>query len=193
MSSVISSLDAGAVALEHFAIPPELTETDGASTGGSRLPPFDGIEVGVWEHSTGISIDTEASEVFVVISGRGLTQPEWAHLDEEIAHRPFRHLADELAHEGEPATCDDGALLRLDVACNHPHQGGLACSIRAHKRCRRALRDPECHIVEKHPAVRQRVGDALYINMTHCAVSWLRVIHTFRRVSLMSQRVRAPS
>ena len=71
MSSVISSLDAGALALEHFAIPPELTGIDGASTGGSRLPPFDGIEVGVWEHSTGISIDTEASEVFVVISGRG--------------------------------------------------------------------------------------------------------------------------
>jgi uncharacterized protein len=71
VSSVISSLDAGALALEHFAIPPELTGTDGASTGGSRLPPFDGIETGVWEHSTGISIDTEASEVFVVISGRG--------------------------------------------------------------------------------------------------------------------------
>lgn len=71
MSSVISSLDAGALALEHLLLPPELTVTDGASTGGARLLPFDGIEVGVWEHSTGISIDTEASEVFVVISGRG--------------------------------------------------------------------------------------------------------------------------
>ena len=71
VSSVISSLDAGALAMEHFLLPPELTVTGGASTGGARLPPFDGIEVGVWEHSTGISIDTEASEVFVVISGRG--------------------------------------------------------------------------------------------------------------------------
>jgi len=71
VSSVISSVDVGALALDHFALPPELTVTDGASTGGVRLPSFDGIEVGVWEHSTGISTDIEASELFVVISGRG--------------------------------------------------------------------------------------------------------------------------
>ena len=71
MSVVISSVGAGALILEHFALPPELSVTDGVSTGGVRLQSFDGIEVGVWEHSTGISTDSEASEVFVVISGRG--------------------------------------------------------------------------------------------------------------------------
>jgi uncharacterized protein len=71
VSSVISSLDASALALEHFSLPPELMVTDGATTGGVRLQLFDGVEVGVWEHSAGVSIDTEASEVFVVISGRG--------------------------------------------------------------------------------------------------------------------------
>ena len=45
--------------------------TAGASTGGVRLPFVEGMEVGVWEHSTGISTDTEACEMFVVISGSG--------------------------------------------------------------------------------------------------------------------------
>ena len=68
---VISFVDANTVTLEHSALPPELVVTVGASTGAVRLPSIDGLEVGVWEHSTGSSTDTEASEVFVVISGRG--------------------------------------------------------------------------------------------------------------------------
>ena len=71
MLSVIRSVDARALALEHCALPHELTVTAGASTGGVRLASIEGIEVGVWEHSTGISTDTEASEVFVVTNGRG--------------------------------------------------------------------------------------------------------------------------
>jgi uncharacterized cupin superfamily protein len=31
---------------------------------------FDGVEAGIWEHSAGVSTDTETDEVFVVISGR---------------------------------------------------------------------------------------------------------------------------
>ncbi|CAB4947823.1 MAG: DUF861 domain-containing protein [Actinobacteria bacterium] len=71
MSPVISSVDACTLSLEYSALPAELAVTEGASTGAVRIPAFDGIDVGVWEHSTGVSTDTEASEVFVVISGRG--------------------------------------------------------------------------------------------------------------------------
>jgi uncharacterized cupin superfamily protein len=68
---VIRSVDALALALEHSPLAPGLAVTAGASTGAVRLPSIDGIDVGVWEHSSGVSTDTEASEVFVVISGRG--------------------------------------------------------------------------------------------------------------------------
>jgi uncharacterized cupin superfamily protein len=45
--------------------------TSGVSTALSRLGESSGLEVGVWEHSAGVSVDTEVDEVFVVISGRG--------------------------------------------------------------------------------------------------------------------------
>ncbi len=71
MSVVITSVDARTLSLEHSVLPAELAVTEGATTGAARLPSIDGIDVGVWEHSSGVSTDTEACEMFVVISGRG--------------------------------------------------------------------------------------------------------------------------
>ena len=42
----------------------------GGGTGGLASGELRGVEVGVWECTPGVSTDTEADEVFVVISGR---------------------------------------------------------------------------------------------------------------------------
>jgi uncharacterized cupin superfamily protein len=39
-------------------------------TGSAEVVSAPGIEVGVWSHTPGVSTDTEADEVFVVLSGR---------------------------------------------------------------------------------------------------------------------------
>lgn len=41
----------------------------GAVTLGTLTP--SGVEIGVWEHTPGISTDTEVDEVLIVLSGRG--------------------------------------------------------------------------------------------------------------------------
>lgn len=62
-------VDAAAVALDHAPLPDELV-VDGAPTTGHReVMSLAGLEVGVWEHTPGVSRDVEADEAFVVLSG----------------------------------------------------------------------------------------------------------------------------
>ena len=48
-----------------------LSGFDGITTGAAALDAEGDMEVGVWEHSVGISTDTEVEEVFVVLAGSG--------------------------------------------------------------------------------------------------------------------------
>lgn len=64
---MIRGFDATAAAVEHA----ELEGFPGVTTGVAELATVGGLEVGVWEHSPGRSTDTEADEVFIVLSGRG--------------------------------------------------------------------------------------------------------------------------
>ncbi|PHX61107.1 MAG: cupin [Actinobacteria bacterium] len=43
----------------------------GVTTGSVRLGDTATMSTGIWEHSVGVSSDTESDEVFVVLSGRG--------------------------------------------------------------------------------------------------------------------------
>ncbi|MDA3021487.1 MAG: cupin domain-containing protein [Actinomycetota bacterium] len=43
----------------------------GVTTGSVTIGDTDTMTIGVWEHSVGVSTDTENDEVFVVLSGRG--------------------------------------------------------------------------------------------------------------------------
>ncbi len=72
-------LHAADVALDHTPVPSEQTFAGaptvgsiGLATIGGRLDAgdLDGVEVGVWECTPGVSTDIEAEEVFVVIFGR---------------------------------------------------------------------------------------------------------------------------
>ena len=56
--------------LHHTLASPDRNPS-GDVTGGRALATEGDMEVGVWEHSVGVSTDVEVEEVFVVLSGRG--------------------------------------------------------------------------------------------------------------------------
>lgn len=59
-------------ALEVDALPPEKVLAGDPVTSGLRLVSAGPttVEIGIWEHTTGESVDVEADEVFVVLEGR---------------------------------------------------------------------------------------------------------------------------
>jgi uncharacterized cupin superfamily protein len=71
VSLVISAVDAQGLDVPLSPLLSDVGQTSGVSTGAVAMAPFAGMAVGVWEHSAGVSTDVEASEIFVVISGRG--------------------------------------------------------------------------------------------------------------------------
>lgn len=52
-------------------MPAEQVQDGAPAAGAVALGEFDGREVGVWEHTVGVSTDVEAEELFVVLSGAG--------------------------------------------------------------------------------------------------------------------------
>ena len=55
--------------LDRAAVPADQIESGSPETGILELPDFAGMSMGIWEHSEGVSTDTEVDEVFIVISG----------------------------------------------------------------------------------------------------------------------------
>lgn len=55
----------------HVPLDPALAVSDGVTSAVAAVDTEGDMEVGVWEHSVGVSTDIEVEEVFVVISGRG--------------------------------------------------------------------------------------------------------------------------
>lgn len=68
---MIRSYDSQSIELTHRPIKSDLVVTEGVTSAVSAVDTEGDMEVGVWEHSVGESIDTEVEEVFVVISGSG--------------------------------------------------------------------------------------------------------------------------
>ena len=73
--STLTSLPAGipvhpgALDLEHEAVPAEAVASGSPATGLHPLGSFGGVNLGVWEMTEGGMFDTEADEVFLVLSG----------------------------------------------------------------------------------------------------------------------------
>ena len=65
-------LDAGTAALEPDDLPLAKVRAGSPSTASRELvcDPATGLSIGIWEHTAGESVDVEADEVFVVLSGR---------------------------------------------------------------------------------------------------------------------------
>ncbi|MBX5443031.1 MAG: DUF861 domain-containing protein [Solirubrobacteraceae bacterium] len=72
------AIDAATVALEPWPLPEEAIVAGRPEVRGRVLrESADGrVEHGVWEHTPGTSTDTEADEVFVVLSGRATVEVE---------------------------------------------------------------------------------------------------------------------
>ena len=60
---------ASKVSLERVSLSPDHIESGSPETGILELADFAGVSMGVWEHTEGVSTDTEVDEVFIVISG----------------------------------------------------------------------------------------------------------------------------
>jgi len=65
-----------ALPLPHDPLPDDQVVAGEPSTGLLPIETIDGLDVGLWEHSTGVSTDVEADEVFVVLSGRARIEVE---------------------------------------------------------------------------------------------------------------------
>lgn len=68
---MIHSFQARDITTEWSDLPPEKSLTPGVRTAIAEVWSDAGLDVGVWEHSTGTSTDSFDDEVFVVIEGRG--------------------------------------------------------------------------------------------------------------------------
>ena len=55
--------------LNRTAVPADQIESGAPETGILELEDFAGMSMGIWEHTQGVSTDTEVDEVFIVISG----------------------------------------------------------------------------------------------------------------------------
>ncbi|MCX6494568.1 MAG: cupin domain-containing protein [Actinobacteria bacterium] len=55
--------------LEQISLSPDQIESGSPETRILELADFAGVSMGIWEHTEGVSTDTEADEVFIVISG----------------------------------------------------------------------------------------------------------------------------
>lgn len=70
-STALLAVDVQHLALDHEAVATEDVVAGVPTTGLTALHSDGGVEVGVWEISSGVVTDIEMDEVFVVLSGRG--------------------------------------------------------------------------------------------------------------------------
>lgn len=68
---MIRCFHARAIDLNHAPLDPTRTTSGDVTTAVAAVASEGDMEVGVWEHSVGVSTDTEVEEVFVVIDGEG--------------------------------------------------------------------------------------------------------------------------
>lgn len=69
-----ASIATAEIALEHEPLPSDQVVDGPVTTGFAEIPGPAGLDIGVWEHSVGVSTDIEADEAFVVIAGRATVQ-----------------------------------------------------------------------------------------------------------------------
>jgi len=69
MSGAKKLASAANAQLDRAAVPADQTVSGSPETGILELPDFAGMSMGIWEHTEGVSTDTEVDEVFIVISG----------------------------------------------------------------------------------------------------------------------------
>ena len=74
MSGAKKLASAANAQLSLTAVPADQVESGSPETGILELPDFAGMSMGIWEHTAGVSTDTEVDEVFIVISGGAIIE-----------------------------------------------------------------------------------------------------------------------
>jgi uncharacterized protein len=74
MSDRVLGSDVLTATMAHEPLPPDEAVVGAPTTAGWPLGEVAGAEVGVWEMSEGTARDTEADEIFVVLSGSGVVE-----------------------------------------------------------------------------------------------------------------------
>ncbi|GAB2830967.1 cupin domain-containing protein [Microbacterium insulae] len=62
-------VDAAALPVALGAVPTDQVREGAPAAGAAELGTVGGVEIGVWEHTPGVSTDVEADEVFIVLAG----------------------------------------------------------------------------------------------------------------------------
>ncbi len=71
MSDRVQAIDVFTATVEHTLLPAEEIEQGSPTTGILDFGALGSTTVGIWEMSEGAARDTEAEEIFVVLSGAG--------------------------------------------------------------------------------------------------------------------------
>ncbi len=61
-------------ALDHEPLPADEVEAGAPTTAIVELGAVGGVDVGIWEMTDGVARDTEADEIFLVLSGAGTVE-----------------------------------------------------------------------------------------------------------------------
>lgn len=79
---MIRGFQARDIAVKHSPLDAARNTSGDVTTAVSAVASEGDMEVGVWEHSVGVSTDTEVEEVFVVLEGEGsVTCSEGGRID----------------------------------------------------------------------------------------------------------------
>jgi uncharacterized protein len=65
--------------VSHEPVPSEQSVRGVPTTGSAELGDFGGLEIGVWEMSTGTMTDVEVDELFIVVSGSATVEFPGGH------------------------------------------------------------------------------------------------------------------
>jgi hypothetical protein len=101
------------------------------------------------------------------LGGRLADRVGGGHEQQVADRRLIAQLADELAHDAEPARAHHRAVVSLEVTGDDADQRGLARPIRPDERCLAALADAQVDIAQQWPPVRQAVLHARDVDMSH--------------------------
>lgn len=67
----VLAADLLATAMDHEPLPPDEVDAGAPTTAVVELGALGGVDVGIWEMTEGVARDTEADEIFIVLSGAG--------------------------------------------------------------------------------------------------------------------------
>ncbi len=115
----------------------------------------------------GLGVALHEFKLHRVERGSNTLHLPWRHAQQQVSQVAVLHLAHELRHDSKAAGHRDRALLWCILTGDEAQQRGLACAIGTHQGRHRPGAHTKGHVVEQWPAVGQRIGDVLEVDVAH--------------------------